>query len=200
MNFQIHKIAAFPLNLILLPGEEIPLRIFEPRYKQLIEECIDSSLPFGIPYMNNGAMTEIGSSVEVLKVVGTNSNGDMVIMIKGKEIFKTIDYIPELPHKLYGGSIVEMLDINFESTNPQIAVSVKTLKLNLDDQLGTLIISNSINLLDVARSLMLKSDEKYKLLMLKDKSLQEHFILNQLRFVEMIRSQETKLENNFQLN
>lgn len=200
MNFQIHKIAAFPLNLILLPGEEIPLRIFEPRYKQLVEECIDSSLPFGIPYMLNGKMTQIGSTVEITKVVGTNANGDMVIMVKGKEIFKMVDFIQELPNKLYGGGIVEMYNGDYTSTNPQIAVCIKKLKLNLDSKFGTLIVSDKINLLDVAKSLMLKSEEKYKLLMLKDKLLQEQFILNQLKFAEMIRNQESKLENNFQLN
>lgn len=200
MDFQLHKIAAFPLNLILLPGEEIPLRIFEPRYKQLVEECLDSSLPFGIPYLNGSNMSQIGSTVEITKVVGTNSNGDMVIMIKGIDNFKVIDFIPELPHKLYGGSIVEMINYDFTSTNPEIAVKVKKLKLDLSANFGTLIVSNSINLLDVAKSLMLKSEEKYKLLLIKDKVLQEQFILNQLRFVELIRNQELKLENNFQLN
>lgn len=200
MNSQVHKIAAFPLSLILLPGEEIPLRIFEPRYKQLVEECIDSSLPFGIPYMISETMSEIGSEVEIVKVVGRNANDDMVIMIRGKRNFKTLDFLPELPNKLYGGSIVEMLNTDFSSKNPEIAVSVKTLKLNLSPELGTLIISDSINILDIAKSLMLKSEEKYKLLTIKDKEAREHFILNQLRFVEMIRLQESKLENNFQLN
>jgi len=55
-------------------------------------------------------------------------------------------------------------------------------------------------MLDIARSLMLKSEEKYKLLTLSSKVDKEQFIINQLRFVELIRSQETKLENNFSLN
>jgi hypothetical protein len=200
MNSQVHKIAAFPLNLIVLPGEEIPLRIFEPRYKQLVEECIESSLPFGIPYINSETMTEIGSEVEILKVVGKNANGDMVITIRGKENFKTLNFLPELPNKLYGGSIVEMLTADFSSKNPEIAVIVKMLKLNLSSELGTLIISDSINILDIAKSLMLKSEDKYKLLTINDKEGRENFILNQLRFVELIRKQEARLENNFQLN
>jgi hypothetical protein len=74
------------------------------------------------------------------------------------------------------------------------------LKLNLSNKLGTLIVSESMNMLDIARSLMLKSEEKYKLLTLSSKVDKEQFIINQLRFVELIRSQETKLENNFSLN
>jgi hypothetical protein len=47
---------------------------------------------------------------------------------------------------------------------------------------------------------MLKSEDKYKLLTINDKEGRENFILNQLRFVELIRKQEARLENNFQLN
>jgi hypothetical protein len=200
MKSQVYRISAFPLNLILLPGEELPLRIFEPRYKQLIDECIESSIPFGIPYMNNDGITSIGSEVEVVKLVGRNAHDDMVITIKGKSIYKIIDFFPVLPNKLYGGTVSEMLNKNFDTKNPEIAVRVKRLKLNLSKEYGTLVLANSISLLDIAKSLMLSSEEKYKLLLLGDNELREQFILNQLRFVELIRTQESNLENNFQLN
>jgi len=200
MKPQIYRITAFPLNIIVLPGEEVPLRIFELRYKQLINECIGSSLPFGIPFMNNNIMTDLGSEVEIIKVVGRNENDDMVIMIRGKSLFRTIDFFPELPLKLYGGTISEAFIHDFGTTNPEIAIKIKKLKLNLNSQLGTLMISKEINLLDVARLLMLKSEEKYKFLTLKDNASRELFIIYRLRFLELIKSQEIKLENNFQLN
>jgi uncharacterized protein len=200
MEAKIYRIAAFPLNLILLPGETIPLRIFEPRYKQLINECLESSLPFGIPFLRNGEVSEIGSEVEVVKLVGRNSNDDMVITIKGKSLYKTVEYFPVLPDKLYGGTISEPINLDFSTTNPDVAVQVKKLKLNLSDDFGSLILDSSLNMLDVAKSLMLNSDEKYKLLSLTEKSAKELFIINHLRFVELIRNQESKLENNFQLN
>ena len=200
MKPKVYRISAFPLNLILLPGEEIPLRIFEPRYKQLIEECLESKLPFGIPYMNNGKIDEIGSEVEVVKLVGRNANDDMVIMVRGKSLFRTIDYFPVLPNKLYGATVSEPLNIDFTTTNPELAVKVKTLKLNLSSEFGTLITGVGINMLDIARAIMLKSDEKYKLLSLQSNEAREQFMLNQLKFVEIIRKQELRLENNFQLN
>jgi len=200
MKPKVYRIAAFPLNLILLPGEEIPLRIFEPRYKQLIEECLESKLPFGIPYMNNGEIDEIGSEVEVVKLVGRNENDDMVILIRGKSLFKTIDYFPVLPRKLYGATVSESLSIDFTTTNPELAVKIKTLRLNISSEFGTLITGVGINMLDIARAIMLKSDEKYKLLSLQSNEAREQFMLNQLKFVEIIRNQELRLENNFQLN
>lgn len=200
MKPKVFRIAAFPLNLILLPGEEIPLRIFEPRYKQLIEECMDASLPFGIPYLNNGEIDKIGSEVEIVKLVGRNANDDLVILIRGKSLFQTIDYFPILTDKLYGGTVSVPLSTDFTTTNPEVVVKVKKLKLNISNELGTFVRGNGVNMLDIARTIMLKSDEKYKLLSLPNSTTREQFIVNQLTFVEMIRHQETKLENNFQLN
>ena len=77
---------------------------------------------------------------------------------------------------------------------------VKKLKLNISPKFGTLIVSDSMNMLDIAKVLMLKATEKYKFLNLTNRLDREQFILNQLNFIELIRAQETKLENNFQLN
>ncbi|HCX99262.1 MAG TPA: hypothetical protein DG754_03900 [Bacteroidales bacterium] len=77
---------------------------------------------------------------------------------------------------------------------------VKKLKLNISKELGTFVRGNGVNLLDIARTLMLNSEEKHKLLSLPSKAAREQFIVNQLEFVDMIRNQEAKLEQNFQLN
>ena len=197
----IYKLPAFPINVIVFPGEEIPLRIFEARYKQLISESMEESLPFGIPYIDSKTgITNIGSEVEITKLVGRNENGDMVITIKGKALYKVLDYFPVLPNKLYGGSIAEALEDDYSTTNPDIVVKVKKLKLNINPLLGTLIASEGLNMIDIAKVLMLKANEKYKFLTLTNRIDREQFILNQLDFIELIRAQETKLENNFQLN
>jgi hypothetical protein len=201
MKPQIYRLAAFPLNLILLPGEEIPLRIFEPRYKQLISECLENETPFGIPYINSlGEISDIGSEVEIVKLVGQNDRDDMVISIRGKYLYRTLKFFSVLPTKLYGGTISEIFDSNFQTTNPAIAVLVKSLKLNISSKFGTLLMADSINMNDIARALMLKSEDKYAFLSLKNVTDREQFILNQLRFIELIRKQESQLESNFQLN
>lgn len=201
MKPEVFRLSAFPLNIILLPSEEVPLRIFEPKYKQLIDESMDSSLPFGIPYLlKDGEIDVIGSEVEIVKLVGRNANDDMVILIRGKSLYQTIDYFPTLPNKLYGGTVSVPLSTDFITTNPEIVVKVKKLKLNISKELGTFVRGNGVNLLDIARTLMLNSEEKHKLLSLPSKAAREQFIVNQLEFVDMIRNQEAKLEQNFQLN
>ncbi len=200
MKQNVSNIAMFPLNVFVFPGEEIPLRIFEPRYKQLINECRETPFPFAIPFINVSSISNYGSKVELLEVIAENSLGDMVIMIRGISLFKMVEFTPQLPSKLYGGGTIEDLSTDFSTTNSELAVLVKRLKLDLKKDLGTLLIDSSINMLDICKALMLKPEEKFKLITMKTKHDKESYLINQLRFVEMIRAQENKLENNFQLN
>ena len=61
-------IPIFPLALVVFPGEELNLHIFEPRYKQLVNEQIASKKPFGIPVVINNAIAELGTMVEIIEV------------------------------------------------------------------------------------------------------------------------------------
>ncbi len=58
-------IPIFPLGLVVFPGEQLNLHIFEPRYKQLIQECKAADKPFGIPAVIKNAMPEMGTLVRV---------------------------------------------------------------------------------------------------------------------------------------
>lgn len=200
MKTQMFSIAMFPLNIIVFPGEEVPLRIFEPRYKQLISECEETGMSFGIPYIDSNGLTSLGSHVTLHKLVTKVENGNSVIIIKGINLFKLHNFSEELPGKLYGGGIVEHFENDYPTQNSQLAVLVKKLRLNLSNTLGTLIINNSISMLDVARALMLNSEQKYKFLTLKDDITRENFLINRLKLKEFILTQEQRIENNFHLN
>lgn len=200
MKPEAYRIALFPLTIIVLPGEEVPLRIFEPRYKQLIAECEETGMQFGIPYVDSNGLTGLGSRVELVKVVARNDTGNSVILIRGISLFFLRDFEEVLPNKLYGGGIVEPLNTSHLTTNSQLAVLVKKLRLNLNERLGTLITEPAINMLDVARVLMLNSEEKHKFLQLKDDEQREKFLINRLLLREFIEQQENSLQNNFHLN
>lgn len=194
------RLPMFPLKTFLLPGEEIPLRVFEPRYKDLISECDEKNINFGIPYIINNEITVYGCEVELLSIVAKNSLNEMVILVKCIRNFHLLDFFEELPGKLYGGGIIEYMDDHYESNNPELAVLVKRLKLDLNQKLGTLTLDSYINLIDVVKSLFLKSEDKYKFYSLRNKDLMEKFLIRQLRFYEIIRTQEEVLQKNFSLN
>lgn len=190
----------FPLGVFLLPGEEIPLRIFEPRYKQLIGECQENGNSFGIPYIIGDEIKTYGSEVELLNVVARNNKGEMVIMIKGVRNFHLLDFTETLPGKLYGGGIIEYVDDNYLTSNPDLIVLVKKLKLNIDPVMGSLVTDNSINLFSIAKSMMLNSNEKFSFYSLRDNYKMEKYLIKRLRYIEQIQVQEKLLENNFSLN
>lgn len=80
-------IPIFPLSIVVYPGEDLNLHIFEPRYKQLVSECIESKKPFGIPAVINNKMNELGTLVEIIDVSKTYENGELDIKTRGKKFF-----------------------------------------------------------------------------------------------------------------
>jgi len=96
----------FPLSLVVYPGEKLHLHIFEPKYKQLINYCIENNKPFGIPAVLNHSIAELGSIVEITEISRTYEDGSMDIKTKGIGVFKILELIKELPDKLYSGAII----------------------------------------------------------------------------------------------
>lgn len=99
-------IPIFPLGTVVYPGEKVNLHIFEPRYIQLINECVAASKPFGIPVIANHKLQEMGTLVQVNAVVQTYDNGEMDITIEGHDVFKILEVIKTIPDKQYSGAIV----------------------------------------------------------------------------------------------
>ncbi len=96
----------FPLQVVVYPGEPLNLHIFEPRYKQLIRECIESKKAFGIPPVLQSGMGEWGTVVEVAELVKEYENGEMDVRTRGVSVFRMLEVVREIPDKLYSGAIV----------------------------------------------------------------------------------------------
>ncbi|MCH5599697.1 LON peptidase substrate-binding domain-containing protein [Niabella ginsengisoli] len=99
-------IPIFPLHIVVFPREELNLHIFEPRYKQLINECFQQKKPFGIPAVINNELKDYGSLLRVEEIAQTYANGEMDIKTKGGKVFRMLEVIKEVPEKLYSGAIV----------------------------------------------------------------------------------------------
>lgn len=97
----------FPLNIVVFPEERLNLHIFEPRYKQLIKECFEEKKEFGIPTVLKSGLSEIGTSVEILRIEKEYENGDLDVKTRGVRIFRILEVIKDLPDKLFSGAIVK---------------------------------------------------------------------------------------------
>jgi Lon protease-like protein len=102
----INFIPIFPLSVVVYPGEDLNLHIFEPRYKQLIEECAATGKPFGIPVVIKNQLSELGTLVGISEVSARYDNGEMDIKTRGRKVFRILEVIKEVPDKLYSGAIV----------------------------------------------------------------------------------------------
>ena len=80
----------FPLDLVLLPGVPLPLHIFEPRYKEMIKECLEKKSPFGIIRAKEEAFVNTGCTAEVINVLKTYPDGRMNILVEGQKRFEVL--------------------------------------------------------------------------------------------------------------
>ena len=99
-------IPIFPLGIVVFPGEDLNLHIFEPRYKQLITDSFADAKPFGIPTVLKNGLSERGTLVEVKEIVEIYEDGKLDIKTKGVSIFRILEVVKSIPDKLYSGAIV----------------------------------------------------------------------------------------------
>ena len=82
------ELGLFPLGIVLLPTERVPLHIFEPRYRELVGECIDEEREFGLVFADENGVRELGTRARVDEVIERFDDGRMNIVVEGGERFR----------------------------------------------------------------------------------------------------------------
>lgn len=113
----------FPLGIVVFPGEDLNLHIFEPRYKQLVTDCFTEAKPFGIPTVLKNGLSERGTLVEVKEIVEVYDDGKMDIKTKGVSVFRILEVVKSIPDKLYSGAIVNY-PLNEDKKNTRLLNTV----------------------------------------------------------------------------
>jgi Lon protease-like protein len=97
----------FPLGMVLLPSEVVPLHIFEERYRLMIGECLESDGEFGIVWLSDDRLSEIGCTARVTQVLAELDDGRMNILVAGGRPFRLLRRIDDMP---YPAGDVQMLE------------------------------------------------------------------------------------------
>ncbi|MBL0883604.1 MAG: LON peptidase substrate-binding domain-containing protein [Chitinophagaceae bacterium] len=118
-------IPIFPLGIVVFPGEQLNLHIFEPRYKQLILDCFGENRSFGIPIVLKNNVSEMGTLVTITEIVQVHEDGKMDIRTRGEKVFRMLELVKTIPEKLYSGAIVHYPD-NDERQNSKLTTQVIT--------------------------------------------------------------------------
>ncbi len=196
-------IPIFPLGIVVYPGEQLNLNIFEPRYKQLIKECFETKKPFGIPSVIDNKVNDTGTLVKVVEIITVYEDGKMDIKTEGLEVFTILEVIKELPEKLYSGAIVNY-PANVESGNRVLMQHIitairelhKLLKISKefkkpDEELWSY---------DVAHHAGLSLKEEYELVQLLHELQRQEYLKRHLKKVIPVIEEMEILKERIQLN
>jgi len=112
----LDNIPLFPLNIVALPRERIPLHIFEPRYKRMIKDRIKTGAPFGIVLRDKKGVKSIGCSVKIIRVLKEHPTGEYDIIVQGQRCFRIKDKVQE-NDKLWIGNVTYLEDQESATTD-----------------------------------------------------------------------------------
>ncbi len=101
------RIPLFPLEVVLFPGTPLPLHIFEPRYKLMIQRCLDKQSEFGVILARSEGIAPVGCTAEIIKVVKKYPDGRMDILTIGQAAYRVLEVFNDQP---YLEGAVEYLD------------------------------------------------------------------------------------------
>ncbi len=196
-------IPIFPLSIVVYPGEHLNLHIFEPRYKQLISECVEQKRSFGIPAVIGERMQDIGSIVEIREISKAYENGEMDIKTQGTRVFRILEVIKEIPDKLYSGAIV-----NYPSTYEHGIPELMNKVIETIRELHELLhvkkdfsrTDEDLRAFDVAHHIGLSLAEEYELLGLFDERQRQEYLKRFLAKVIPMLSSMEQLKEKIKLN
>ncbi len=92
------RIPLFPLEAVLFPGTSLPLHIFEPRYKLMIQQCLEHRSEFGVILARAQGIAGVGCTAEIVKVVKKYEDGQMDILTAGQKAFRVTQVFEEQPY------------------------------------------------------------------------------------------------------
>jgi ATP-dependent Lon protease len=118
------RIPLFPLDIVLFPGQAAPLHIFEPRYREMSRYCIETTSPFGIVFVQEGKLADIGCSALIVKILKEYEDGRSDILTAGQSAFRLLRTLDE---KAYIEGDVEFLEEDFTGVNPSVSAHVEEL-------------------------------------------------------------------------
>jgi Lon protease-like protein len=124
----VERFPLFPLDLVLIPRELVPLHIFEERYKQMIGECLDEKKEFGIVWLSDDGLKDIGCGARIDRVLERFEDGKLNILVEGSSPFRLLKRIDDLPYP--AGDVQPLAD---DPDNPDDARAIEAARKRYAD-------------------------------------------------------------------
>ncbi len=193
---ELLRIPMFPLTIFPLPGEMVPLHIFEPRYRELLRDAEERDMAFGI-YFNHTLNTEkLGSLMKLESVIKRYEGGESDIIVKCQDLFRMETLFRNFKEKLYPGGDVEFWQVDLHEP-----VGLK-LRQEFEQFMHLLKISkipSPCSVFHIANELGLDFEEKIKFV-LAEKEKRSTFLSARIKFQKHLLMQAEKAKDVFHLN
>jgi Lon protease-like protein len=192
-----------PLKMVVFPDESLNLHIYEARYKQLIRECDENGITFGIPAFIDGKIMNFGTEICLVDIEKRHPQGELDVKTKGVGVFKIHEFYSITPQKLYGGADIERIQNNSEG-DPEITNLIME---NLEELFQTLNIDSKVAetreqfpTYNMAHHVGFSIEQEYEFLCLSTELERQHYMLTHLkRLIPVVREME-RLRLRAQLN
>jgi Lon protease-like protein len=112
-----HEFPLFPLGLVALPGELIPLHIFEERYKTMMNECLAGEREFGIVWLSDDGLRTIGCAARIEQVLERMDDGRMNLVARGTRPFRVVE---RQGHLAYPAGVIEFVVDHGDEVDPAL--------------------------------------------------------------------------------
>jgi len=177
------------------------LHIFEPRYKELINDCRDEATTFGIPvYINN--QMDYGVEVQLVEVVTTYESGEMDVVCVARQVFKLLSFEKQIDGKLYSGGIVTLLAYDYEaeeSFKMEVLNKLKQLYAVMEVPFSP-IDAEKFNSFTLGHKMGLSFEQEYQLLQMSKEMDRLTFIYHHLITTIKVLSEVERTRKTIELN
>ena len=197
MRYNNDILGLFPLRLFLLHQERTTLHIHEPKYLQLVNDCIQNNGLFGIPFQSKIKLYEYGCLVRIVEVTKEYQNGELDITVECVQNFKLETFEAQKENRLYPNGNITLLNNRLISPNNELI----ELANNYNRLLFKTEVSNSpyIDIQHIISLLSLEDEEKLKLFRYNPlKKIQ--FLIHKLKYMSILVHQEKLVEHQYHLN
>ena len=199
MNF----LPLFPLNLVVFPQESLNLHIFEPRYRQLISECVSSKSTFGIPAFIGGKMQQYGTEVHILEVENLYEDGRMDIKTQGICTFEILSFDNPIKNKLYSGGEITRKTLDKDNSNSvlrqEVIQKINELYTFMHIK-ATFNWDSEVLSFEVAHKIGLSLEQEYALLCIEQEQERQNYLFEHLNKILPVIKEMERTKDRIRMN
>ncbi|NJC25082.1 peptidase [Neolewinella antarctica] len=199
----VKTFALFPLQLVVFPGEQLNLHIFEERYRQLVADVEDNNITFLVSTMMAGKMQSTATEVTLEEVANRYPSGECDIRTRGGDVYLLEDYYKTMPGKFYPGGEGSKLEIDYAEDpemNEEIVDLVKTIYRQLRVSKEVKSVAEGFLTYDVGHYVGLTLKGEYELLTLREARPRQRFLLDHLKDILPNVEENTGIRDRAELN